>query len=89
MRRNALIAAIAAALFSVTALAQFGPGPQGNGPGPFAGRGMMQGGGYGMGTGACMDPAAMAALNLSAEQRTQISAIQTEVSGKRRICSST
>jgi Spy/CpxP family protein refolding chaperone len=85
MRRNALIAAIAAGLFSVTAMAHFGDGPRGEGP---AGHGMMQGGGHGMGMGmgmgmgACMDPAAMSALNLSKEQREQIGAIQTEVSGK-------
>ena len=55
-----------------------GPGP---GMGAGMGPGMMRGGG-GAGPGACMDPADMASLGLSAEQREKIAAIQKEVSAK-------
>ena len=73
MKRNVLIAAIAAAVVSAASWA--GPG-MGFGPGP----GMGQG--YGMGGGFCMEQG-MAALGLTSEQRDQIAAIQAEVSAKR------
>ncbi len=93
MKRNVLIAAIAATLFSAAAWSQWGPGAGGGPGGGFGfgmGPGMMQRGaggfgpGGGFGAGACgMDPAAMTALGLTAEQRAQIAAIQDEVSDQR------
>ena len=91
MKRNVLIAAIAATLVSATALAHggFGPqgfgagyGPQGFGPG-YGPRAGMMGAGPGAGAGHCMGADAMAALNLSAEQRDKVAAIEQELSAKR------
>ena len=74
MRRNVLIAAIAATLVSAASWAgPFGPGP---------GMGMGNGMGYGMGGGFCNEQG-MAALGLTTEQRDQIAAIQGEVSARR------
>jgi Spy/CpxP family protein refolding chaperone len=87
MKRNVLVAAIAATLVSATALAhggfgQQGSGPQGFGPGHGPRAGMM-GAGPGAGAGHCMGAGAMAALNLSAEQRDKVAAIEQELSAKR------
>jgi Spy/CpxP family protein refolding chaperone len=84
MKRNVLIAAIAAAVLSTGALAYGGFGPKGYGSGYGMGPGMMRGGGpgTGMGAGACMGAEAMASLNLSAEQRDKIATIQQETSRK-------
>src|SRR6187397_2035929 len=72
MRRNTLIAAIAATVVSAASWA--GPG-MGFGPGP----GMGMGGG--MGGGFCTEQG-MASLGLTVEQRDKIAAIQAEVSSK-------
>lgn len=77
MKRNVLIAAIAATLFSTAAMAF---GPQGYGPG--FGRGGMGGAGPGAGAGTCMQQGALEALGLTAGQREQIAAIRDEVSPK-------
>ena len=73
MKRNVLVAAIAATLVSATALAHGGFGPSGFGPPGFGAghgpRGGMMGAGPGAGAAHCMGSDAMAALNLSAEQR--------------------
>lgn len=82
MKRNVLIAAIAATLVSATALAHGGFGPQGFGPGHGAHGGMM-GASLGAGAGHCMGAGAMAALNLSAEQRDKVAAIEQDLSAKR------
>jgi Spy/CpxP family protein refolding chaperone len=75
MKRNVLIAAVAATLVSAAALA--GPGGYGMGMGGYG----MGGGGYGMGGGYCMQQG-LNALNLSAEQRDKIAAIQSEFTDK-------
>lgn len=78
MKRNAWIAAIAAALLSTAAMAQWGPGP-GNGPGSGYGRmgaGMQGAPGFGQGCG--LRAEALDALGLTADQRTRIAAIQDE-----------
>ena len=93
MKRNVLIAAIAATLFSATAIAHGGFGPQSFGPGhgPRAGmmgpghgpHGGMMGAGPGAGAGHCMGAEAAAALKLSPEQREKVGAIEKELSAKR------
>jgi Spy/CpxP family protein refolding chaperone len=91
MKRNVLIAAIAATIVSATALAHGGFGPQGFGPGygppgfgaGFGPHGGMMGAFPGAGAGYCMGADAMAALNLSAEQRDKVAAIEKELSAKR------
>lgn len=78
MKRNAWIAALAAAVFSTAAVAQMGPG--------FGGNGRMMGGGYGGpggAYGACMSAGALDALGLSAQQRQQIAAIMDESATQR------
>jgi Spy/CpxP family protein refolding chaperone len=79
MKRNAWIAAIAAAVFSTAALAQMGPG-YGGGPGRMMGG---YGGGYG-GHGACgMNAGALDALGLTAQQRQQVASIMDESATER------
>ena len=73
MKRNTLIAAIAATLVSVAAVAA-GPGGYGIG-----GRYGMGGGG--MGGGYCQEQG-LAALGLTSEQRSAIATIQSEFSGR-------
>ena len=76
MKRNVLIAAIAATMVSIAAWA--GPGM---GMGGGMGYGMGGGMGYGMGGGHCMEQG-LNALNLTAEQRDKIATIQSELSTK-------
>jgi Spy/CpxP family protein refolding chaperone len=76
MRRNALIAAIAAGLFSAATLAQMG----GYGPGMGGmGRAAYGGGAYGT----CMQGGAFEALGLTTDQRQQVAAIMEESAGQR------
>jgi len=76
MRRNALIAAIAAGLFSAAALAQMGGYGQG--------MGRMGMGGYGGGAyGTCMQGGAFEALGLTTDQRSQIATIMDESATQR------
>lgn len=75
MRRNAFIAAIAAAVLSTAALAQMGPGP--------GGYGRMMGSGYGGGYGACAGAGALEALGLTAQQRQQVATIMDESATQR------
>ena len=79
MRRNAWIAAIAAALVSTATLAQWGPG-YGGGHGNGMGPGM--GGGFGSGSCGLQGPA-IDALGLNADQRARIAAILDESSARR------
>lgn len=74
MKRNVLIAALAAGLFSAAALAQWGPGMGGYG------RGMGPGsGGYGN----CAQAGALDAVGLTAEQRQQVATIMEESAAQR------
>lgn len=69
MKRNALIAAVAAVVVSAAAWAGPGTGFFGHGPG-------MRGG---QGAGACMEQG-LDALSLTAEQRERVAAVQADVS---------
>jgi Spy/CpxP family protein refolding chaperone len=80
MRRNALIAAIAAGFFSAAALAWV-PGPGGYGGMGRMGMGMGGQGGGAYGT--CMQGGAFEALGLTADQRSQIATIMDESATQR------
>lgn len=83
MKRKLFVAAIAAALFSAAAWAQWGPGMMGGyGPGYGMGPGMMGGGyaqGYGPGMMGGYGPGAYGALDLTDEQRDKIASIQQDL----------